>query len=398
MTTTARERAIGAARRPSASGVRLALFTDSYFPQINGVALLLTRLVDAVRARGGAVRVFTTTDPAGDDADDIRRWPSFAFWMYPEHRVALPMRPSVQRELRAWQPTIVHAASPFGMGLAGRSAARVIGVPFVTSYHTNWSAYSSFYQLGALEGAAWRYLRWFHNAGVRTYCPTNAVERELTARGFENTAIWSRGVDSTIFSPTYRQPSLRQRLGVSDDTVLAIYVGRLGPEKRLDVALAAMHRVEAAAPGRVRFALAGDGPFGQTARRLAPAGTIFMGRLTGTALSEFYASADLFVFPSTTDTFGNVLLEAMASGLPVIGADVGPTRELVAERTGVLFPPGDASALAARILELVAAPDRRAQLARRAVAFACRCTWDRVFDDLFADYAELLADRRVAGV
>jgi phosphatidylinositol alpha 1,6-mannosyltransferase len=388
---TARERIIGPLRSGSASGIRLALFCDSYLPQINGVSLLLGRLVSAVRECGGAVRVYTTSDPAGTEADDVRRWPSIAFWAYPEHRLALPTQPRVRRELREWRPTLVHAASPFGMGLAARGAARALGVPFVTSYHTNWSAYSTFYRLGALRGAAWRYLRWFHNAGVRTYCPTRAVEHELAGHGFAGTAVWSRGVDGTVFNPSYRSRALRERLGVSSDSVLAIYVGRLGAEKGLDVALAAMHEVNRATRVPVRFAIAGNGPFGEMARRLAPRDTIFTGRLTGSALSEFYASADLFIFPSATDTFGNVLLEAMASGLPVIAADVGPTRELLAERTGVMFPAGDSRTLAQLILELAAGPDRRAKLARQALSFARRCTWERVFDDLIADYNRVLA-------
>jgi glycosyltransferase involved in cell wall biosynthesis len=278
------------------------------------------------------------------------------------------------------------------MGLAARAAARALHVPFVTSYHTNWSAYSRFYRMGALQGIAWQYLRWFHNGGVRTYCPTRAIERELAARGFRHMAHWSHGVDSAQFSPSFRSPALRRRLGVSDDAVLVIYVGRLGAEKGLAVALDGMRNVMRGAPGRVRCAIAGDGPYEAECRRLAPAGTVFMGRLTGRALSEFYASADVFVFPSTTDTFGIVLLEAMASGLPVVGADVGPTRELLAEHTGVTFPPDDASAFAARVLELAANPERRAVLARNGIAFARRCTWDRVWDGLVDDYCAVMAD------
>ncbi len=391
MSTMVLERRQAAVRHADPRALRLALFTDSYSPQLNGVALLLGRLVEAVRARGATVRVYTTSDPAGAEADDVRRWPSVAFWAYPEHRLALPTQPRVRRELRAWRPTLVHAASPFGMGLAARAAARAMGVPFVTSYHTHWSAYSSFYQMGALRGTAWHYLRWFHNGGARTYCPTQAVQDELAARGFQHMALWSRGVDSARFNPSYRSPALRARLGVTDDMVLAIYVGRLGAEKGLGVALRGMREVMRAAPGRVRCAIAGDGPYTEAARKLAPEGTVFMGRLTGDALSEFYASADVFMFPSATDTFGNVLLEAMASGLPVVGADVGPTRELLAEHTGVTFAPGDAADFARQLLDLVHNGSRRGGLGRNALGFARRCTWDRVWDSLVDDYCAVTA-------
>ena len=187
--TMALKRRVEARHDADVATLRLALFTDSFVPQLNGVALVLERLVEAVRARGATVRVYTTSDPAGADADDVRRWPSLAFWAYPEHRLALPTQPRVRSELRAWKPTLVHAASPFGMGLAARAAARALHVPFVTSYHTNWSAYARFYRMGALQGIAWQYLRWFHNGGVRTYCPTRATERELAARGFRHMAL-----------------------------------------------------------------------------------------------------------------------------------------------------------------------------------------------------------------
>jgi len=211
------ERRAGRHQAVSAAEIRLALFCDSFLPQINGVSMALARLTSAIQTRGGAVRVYTTSDPAVSEGDDIRRWPSVAFWAYPEHRLALPTQLRVRRELRAWRPTLVHAASPFGMGLAARAAARGLRVPFVTSYHTNWSVYSTFYRMGALSGAAWRYLRWFHNGGVRTYCPTRAVQRELAGHGFRGTALWGRGVDGDLFNPAHRSLSLRERLGTRDD-------------------------------------------------------------------------------------------------------------------------------------------------------------------------------------
>ncbi len=371
------------------SDIRLALFCDSYLPQVNGVSFLLERLVHALRARGGAVRVYTTTDPHAGIEPDVRRWPSLEFWLYPEHRLALPTPASVKRELEAWRPTLVHAASPFGLGLGARAGAKALGLPFVTSYHTSWSAYTKFYGLGALSAFAWRYIQWFHNSGDRTYCPTHAVREELESHGIRRTAIWSRGVDTARFTPAARSAALRARLGATDRTVVCAYVGRLGAEKGLALAMTGMHRVMARAGGDVVCAIAGDGPFEAECRRLAPPGTVFTGRLIGRELSEFYASADVFIFPSTTDTFGNVVLEAMASGLPVIGADVGPTRELLGRARGVVFPPDDEAAFAERVLELVTDHPRRAALAREALAYARTRTWDAVFDELFADYLRL---------
>jgi glycosyltransferase involved in cell wall biosynthesis len=376
--------------------LRLALFCDSYLPQLNGVSLLLERLVDAVRDRGGAVRVFTTTDPNATLDTEIRRWPSVPFWLYPEHRLALPTQTSIRRELDEWRPTIIHAASPFGLGLAARRAARTLGIPFVSSYHTSWSAYTKFYGLGFLSDFAWRYLRWFHNGGDRTYAPTEATRKELESHGVTHTAIWSRGVDTVRFSPAHRSNTLRARLGASENTVVCAYVGRLGAEKGLDVAMEGMHRVVARAGANVVFAIAGDGPYEAECRRLAPPGTIFMGRLSGRELSEFYASADVFTFPSATDTFGNVILEAMASGLPVIGADVGPTRELLSNTRGLTFPQSSAEAFGDQVLALVLDRARRTTLARDALAFARTRTWDAIFDELFADYARITGSSTAA--
>ena len=182
---------------------------------------------------------------------------------------------------------------------------------------------------------------------------------------------------------------MRAELGADDDTVVVAYIGRIALEKGLDVLLGAMHAVRAQAGGRkLCFALAGDGPFEATFRSDAPAGTQFVGMLGGDRLSEFYASADLFVFPSVTDTFGNVLMESMASGLAVLGADSGPTSELLADGRGSLFPAGNASALAREILRLADDGAARASHAASGLAYARTRSWDVIFDELIADYRD----------
>ena len=378
--------------------LRLALFTDTYPPQLNGVSRTLERLVHAVSARGGTARVYTTTDPGvrtGEDDEALWRRPSIPFWAYPQLRIAAPILGRAYGDLGRWQPTLIHAATPFGMGLAGRSCARALGVPLVTSYHTSFNEYAKFYHLGALSQPGWAFIRWFHNGGERTYVPTRAVFEELRALRFERLALWGRGVESRRFNPGFRTSAWRTRLGADDNTIVVAYVGRLAAEKGLDTAVAAMHRVSAGPLGsaarggrRVVFALAGDGPYAAHCRRVAPPPptTHFVGRLEGRALSEFYASADLFVFPSATDTFGNVLLEAMASGVPVIGADVGPTREILAHGGGITVPRADAGALAEAIEMLANDPGRRATIGAAGVAYAASRSWDRIFDDLVADY------------
>ena len=369
-----------------ARGLRLALFSDTYSPQVNGVARTLERLVAAVRARGGEARVFTTSDPDAAPDGSVRRAASVPFWAYPQLRIAAPIGGGAGRDLRAWGPTLIHAATPFGMGLVGRRAARRLGVPFVSSYHTHFGAYVRFYRLGLLERPTWSFMRWFHNSGERTFCPSRAIAAELDAHGFHSLRVWPRGIDTVRFNPRFRSAALRERLGATPDTVVVAYVGRIAPEKGLDVALDAMRAVLAAEPRRAVFALAGDGPYEAHCKAAAPPETVFMGRIVGDDLSAFYASADLFIFPSVTDTFGNVLLEAMASGLPVVGAEYGTTTELLAEGRGSTFPAGDASAMAERILELVRAPDARAALSARARAYTEQASWEAIFDALIAEY------------
>ena len=383
--------------------LRLALFTDTYPPQLNGVSRTLERLTQAVETRGGEARVYTTTDPGAralrHGETQVWRRPSIPFWAYPQLRLSAPVLGPAYRDLRQWRPTLIHAATPFGMGLTGRRCALALGVPFVTSYHTSFNEYARFYHLGALSGPGWAFIRWFHNSGVRTYVPTRAVLEELRELGFERLQIWGRGVETRRFNPAFRTAAWRARLGADQDTVVVAYVGRLAAEKGLDTALGAMLRLadrSGASPSatgqpRIVFALAGDGPYADRCRRLAPPppAVHFVGRLEGRALSEFYASADVFIFPSATDTFGNVLLEAMASGVPVIGADVGPTREILAAGGGFTVPRGDAAALASAIDALASDPGRRAALGARGAAYAVQCSWDRIFDELVADYRGL---------
>ena len=228
-----------------ATGLRLALFTDTALPQLNGVTRTLHRLVRTVQARGGEVLTLTTTDRDVIEDPAVRRYSSIPFWAYPQLRLAAPGRSAVMRELRDFEPTLVHAATPFGVGLAGRAAARRLGVPFVSSYHTSFSAYAEFYGLGSLAAPGWPYLRWFHNRGLRTYCPTRAVQDELEMHGLRNTRLWGRGVDTARFSPRHRH--LRQRAPRGDG------IGRAGGGRRCGAhARAASRRRQRRAGGHER--------------------------------------------------------------------------------------------------------------------------------------------------
>lgn len=371
--------------------MRIALFSDTYAPQMNGVARTLQRLVSALGERGHEVRVYTTTHPGARDSADVRRIPSVPFWGYEELRLAPPFFPGARRELQTWRPHVIHAATPFGLGLAGRALARSLRIPFLTSYHTQLTQYAGHYGLGAIAAHGMRYLRWFHNSGLRTLVPTRAVAEQLEAHGFARLGIWPRGVDAARYHPGYRSPSLRETMGARGRSLVVAYVGRIASEKGIDVAVNAMREVQRYAPDSV-FALAGDGPALRSIRRAAPPRTYFAGRLSGDALSTFYASADVFVFPSVTDTFGNVLLEAMASGLAVVAADVPQSREVVGS-SGIFAQPGNEQAFAAAILRCHWDRDHLDAARHGSLARARSCTWPAVWTQLIEDYVTAGASR-----
>lgn len=370
---------------------RVAIFTDTYAPQMNGVARTLARLADAIARRGGAVRIYTTTDPASAPVDNVVRFPSVSFPMYGDLRMAIPAQARVLDELRRFRPTIAHIATPFGVGLAGRSAARALRLPWVSSYHTSFSAYAAHYGVPWLSKPLWAFLRSFHNSGARTYCPTFAIRDELQGHDFERVHVWSRGVDRTRFAPEKRSAEMRQRMGASPDDIVVAYAGRIAREKGLDDLIGAAALLAGSPAGaRVRFAFAGEGPFLEELRGRAPASCTFVGRLEGDALAAFYASAELFAFPSLTDTFGNVLIEAMASGLPVVAAGAANNRE-VSGAAGRFYTGGDVAGLAANIVELAANDALRAERAHVATLRAAEFDWDAIFDGLMAGYTEACA-------
>jgi len=374
-------------------GVRLALFSDTYPPQMNGVSRTLERLVLAARERGASVRVFTTSDPAitETDADEVR-WNSVPFWAYPQVRLAAPRFRAAREDLAAWRPTIVHVATEFGVGLAGRAAARALHVPLVTSYHTSFSAYAEFYKLGAFAAMGWKYFRWFHAGGTRTFTPTDAIRQEVESHGFRHVRVWGRGVDGTRFDPSFRSMAWRRGLGIADDAMVVLYVGRIAREKGLEHALRAMHELRTDAPS-IRFVFVGDGPYDEELRAAAPPDAIFTGRLSGVPLSTAYASSDVFLFPSVTDTFGNVLLEAMASGLVVLSADAGNTRELVGTERGVIVRAEEPGAIATALRALDADRARHAAIRTAAQRWALARTWEQVWNGLFAAYREAISER-----
>ncbi|HVO36478.1 MAG TPA: glycosyltransferase family 1 protein, partial [Gemmatimonadales bacterium] len=273
-------------------------------------------------------------------------------------------------------------------GMYGLDVARRRGVPAVGSFHTDFVSYLPFYGLSGFEFQGWRYLRWFYDRCRTTFAPSADTRAKLQRHGIHRVELWERGIDRRAFSPAFRSESLRRQLGAPERPVL-LYVGRLVREKNLLDLVAATERL-AQLGDRFTLALVGDGPMTAELKRLLPAAH-FAGFQQGADLARWYASADLFVFPSTTETFGNVILEAFASGLPVVTVDRGGVRDLVKPgENGVLARPGLPDDFARQIHDLLARPAALRELGAGALQTAARYQWPAVNRRLLDGYRELL--------
>lgn len=296
---------------------------------------------------------------------------------YSELRMGLPARSRLLRLWREARPDVVHIATEGPLGWSALRAAHELGIPVSSEFRTNFHMYSGHYGIGWLQPLVTRYLRWFHNNAGVTMVPTDGMRRELDALGFERLQVVGRGVDTVRFDPRHRSKDLRAQWGASADAPVLLCVGRLAAEKNLDVLLDAWRSVKERTPA-VRLVLVGDGPLRAELTQRCP-DAIFAGQRTGEDLARHYASADLFVFPSLSETWGNVVTEAMASGLPVIAWDRAAAAELVRSgENGVRVRCGDVEGFHAAVLQAVADPvdlHRQGQAAR---ALSFELGWERI--------------------
>jgi len=378
--------------------VKIAFFTETFLPKVDGIVTRLTKTVQHLVASGDEVLIFCPEGaPDTYMGAEVVGVPAMPLPLYPELKLALP-RPAVSEALERFMPDLVHVVNPAVLGLGGIWLAKTRNLPLVASYHTHLPKYLEHYGMGMLEPLLWELLKAAHNQAQLNLCTSTAMVTELSEKGIQNTALWQRGVDTDLFRPELRNPSMRrQLLGHHSDTgQLLLYIGRLSAEKQIE----RIRPVLDALPN-TRLALVGDGPYRQQLESLfAGSAAQFVGYLSGEALASAYASADAFLFPSSTETLGLVLLEAMAAGCPVVGANRGGIPDIVTDGVnGCLYEPngpdGGAGSLTAATLRLLGDSSQREQLRRNARQEAERWGWAGATEQLQGYYHQVLGRREL---
>jgi glycosyltransferase involved in cell wall biosynthesis len=372
----------------------ICVVTETYPPEVNGVSSTLAHLVSGLRAQGHTVSLVRPrqqdSDCAGSGQDSrltlVRGLPLPG---YKGLQFGLPAGAALERSWLRDRPDAVYVATEGPLGVSAARMARRMGIPAFSGFHTNYHSYSKHYRLGWLEQWVMRYLRAFHNRTTGTLVPSPELRERLQAVGFKNVSILGRGVDSKMFAPERRCAEMRRCWGLSDKEIAVLYVGRLAPDKNLGLAIdayRAMRRVR----DSIRFIIVGDGPLHASLQREHP-DLVFSGLQTGGQLARHYASADVFLFPSETETFGNVTLEAMASGLVVVAYNYAAAKiHITHGETGVLVPYADSTAFIESAARLVLKPQSLHQIRRQAREYAVSIGWPEVV----ASFAALLTGAR----
>lgn len=379
--------------------MQIAIVTETWPPEVNGVALTVQALARGLQALGHSVEIVRPRRPddgstGSDDGFTELLASSASLPRYPGLRFGLPAPTRLLRRWQKWRPDAIYIATEGPLGHSAMTASRRLGIPACSGFHTRFDDFARHYGLAWLTPLVFAGMRRFHNRAAATLVPTAELATFLSARGFNHVQLLSRAVDTELFHPRWRDRDLRASWGIGDDALAVVHVGRLAAEKNLDLAVQAFRAIQAD-HGAARCIIVGEGP---ERARLAAAhpDIIFPGVLRGEDLARHYASADIFLFPSITETFGNVTLEAMASAVPVIAFDYGAAREHISDpRAGVrvAFDRSDDFIGAAR--DLANDPERLLQMrgeARNAVESLSPAS----VSASFADLLERLGERREA--
>jgi glycosyltransferase involved in cell wall biosynthesis len=386
---------------PDASEQRyICIVTETYPPEVNGVAMTLSHLVEGLRRQGHAVSVVRprrqSSDSSSDNCDPkVTVVPGLPIPGYKGVHVGLPARGLLHGCWAQHRPDVVYVATEGPLGWSAVRTSQRLRIPVWSGFHTNFDSYSKHYRLGWLQPLIFHYLCRFHNRTTGTLVPSVDLRDRLQAVGLHNVSVLGRGVDCQLFTPERRCAALRRMWGVSDSDLAVLYVGRIAPEKNLGLAVAA-YRAMQQFSASVRFIVVGDGPL-RTPLQKAHPDLLFCGVQTGEQLARHYASADMFLFPSETETFGNVTLEAMASGLVVVAYNYAAAHmHMTHGETGVLVPYGEPQAFIDAAVELARAPQSLDTIRQQARAYVVSVDWQCVVERFVTLLTEALVERHTA--
>ncbi len=374
--------------------MRVTLVTETYFPQVNGVSRTLGQLVRVLKESGDIVQLVHPNYGEPADAQHAKLVRSVSLPFYRELVLPLPPFGGVRRAIDEFAPDIVHIATEATLGLSALRHVIRRKLPVVSSFHTNFDQYTAHYRVGWARGTIWRYLRWFHNRTIETYVPSRTTIAELEARGLKRLVLWPRGVDGRTFRPDRPgRQVVREALGFTPDDVVIGHVSRIAAEKNVGYLAEALEIVARDRP-EARILVVGDGPARPgLEKRLGPLAR-FVGYKSGDELADHYAAADVFAFASLTETFGNVILEAMSSGLPVVAVKAGGPGDTVRSgETGLLVQPNEPpSAFADALKTLVDDAQLRKGMAYQARLYAEGQTWEAIMGGLRERYCRILGE------
>lgn len=373
--------------------MKIAFFTETFLPKVDGIVTRLTKTIESLTKTGDEVIIFCPEGcPEEFMGAKVIGVPAMPLPLYPELKLGLPGA-AVSDALDSFKPDLIHVVNPAVLGLGGIWLAKTNGIPLVASYHTHLPKYLEHYGMGMLEPLLWELLKAAHNQALLNLCTSTAMVKELSEKGIQNTALWQRGVDTDTFRPDLRKNTMRKKLlgKFSDEGALLIYVGRLSAEKQIE----RIKPVLDALP-KARLALVGDGPYRNQLEKIFDGSpTTFVGYLAGEELASAYASGDAFLFPSSTETLGLVLLEAMAAGCPVVGANKGGIPDIITDGiNGCLYDTdGDNNGTESLILateKLLGDKSERQEMRNAARAEAERWGWPAATEQLRKFYQQIL--------
>ena len=371
------------ATRPS---LRIAVVTETWPPEVNGVAMTLAKLVQGLSHRNHDVQLIRprqtkSESPLNDASLEEVLMRGMPIPRYPELKLGLPSKKTLVKTWTLRRPDVVHIATEGPLGWSALQAAKVLKLPVTSDFRTNFQSYSKHYGVGWLRKPIVAYLRKFHNATACTMVPTRELMRTLSENGFANLKVVSRGVDTKLFNISKRDTSLRSSWGATDNTKVLISVGRMAPEKNLDQVLKTYEALKLTGQS-FKLVMVGDGPLKEQFQKRYPE-IIFPGMLSQSNLAAYYASSDLFIFPSQTETFGNVTLEALASGIPVLAFDCAAARDWV--QTGIngwLVAENNPEGFAAQAVTVFSSKDLLGQITQSTRQQVVHLDWDQIAEQV----------------